>query len=40
MHFCIDNVYWAKDIIFLVVDQKEIGIQSWLDEYHGIKSKC
>ncbi|CAB3978390.1 Glycosylphosphatidylinositol anchor attachment 1 [Paramuricea clavata] len=33
------NTYWAKDIIFLVVDQNEIGIQSWLDEYHGIQSK-
>jgi hypothetical protein len=36
----LDNIYWAKDIIFLVVDQNEIGIQSWLDEYHGIQSKC
>lgn len=37
---CLDNIYWSKDIIFLVVDQNEIGIQSWLDEYHGMKSKC
>ena len=34
-----NNIYWAKDIIFLVVDKNEIGIQSWLDEYHGIQSK-
>ena len=36
----LDNVYWAKDVIFLVVDKGEIGIQSWLDEYHGVQSKC
>ncbi|XP_028391270.1 glycosylphosphatidylinositol anchor attachment 1 protein-like [Dendronephthya gigantea] len=33
------NIYWSKDIVFLVVDQNEIGVQSWLDEYHGIQSK-
>ncbi|XP_046851012.1 glycosylphosphatidylinositol anchor attachment 1 protein-like [Xenia sp. Carnegie-2017] len=34
-----NNIYWSKDIIFLIVDQGEIGVQSWLDEYHGVVSK-
>lgn len=28
------NSYWAKDIIFLVTDNEEIGIQAWLSAYH------
>ncbi|ESO06706.1 hypothetical protein HELRODRAFT_64118 [Helobdella robusta] len=33
------NSYWAKDIIFLVTDNKEIGIQAWLSSYHHIPNK-
>lgn len=33
-----NNVYWSKDIIFLMIDQKELGMQTWLNEYHGIKT--
>lgn len=30
----IDQVYWAKDIIFLVNDHDLIGMQAWLEGYH------
>ncbi|KAI8391330.1 Gaa1-like protein [Radiomyces spectabilis] len=30
------NVFWSKDIIFLVTDQGMTGTQAWLDAYHGI----
>lgn len=26
--------YWAKDIIFLVTDQEQLGMQAWLEAYH------
>lgn len=28
------HTYWAKDIIFLVTDNQEIGMQAWLSAYH------
>ncbi|XP_059622578.1 glycosylphosphatidylinositol anchor attachment 1 protein [Phlebotomus argentipes] len=27
--------YWAKDIIFLVTDQEQLGMQAWLNAYYG-----
>eukprot|EP00058_Branchiostoma_floridae_P027032 XP_002612523.1 hypothetical protein BRAFLDRAFT_120979 [Branchiostoma floridae] len=30
--------YWSKDIIFLLVDYDEIGMEAWLQEYHYTKS--
>uniref|UniRef100_A0A182TRU7 GPI-anchor transamidase component GPAA1 n=1 Tax=Anopheles melas TaxID=34690 RepID=A0A182TRU7_9DIPT len=27
--------YWAKDIIFLVTEQEQLGMQAWLEAYHG-----
>lgn len=27
--------YWAKDIIFVVSDQEQLGMQAWLEAYHG-----
>lgn len=30
--------FWAKDIIFLVTDQEQLGMQAWLDAYHGSDS--
>lgn len=27
--------YWAKDIIFVVTDQEQLGMQAWLEAYHG-----
>ncbi|KAJ2382487.1 Glycosyl phosphatidyl inositol protein transamidase complex subunit [Coemansia sp. RSA 2611] len=29
------QVYWAKDIIFLVTDGGEHGVETWLKSYHG-----
>lgn len=31
----IGNVYWSKDIIFLVTDKEMAGTQAWVDAYHG-----
>nr|XP_018917594.1 PREDICTED: glycosylphosphatidylinositol anchor attachment 1 protein [Bemisia tabaci]XP_018917595.1 PREDICTED: glycosylphosphatidylinositol anchor attachment 1 protein [Bemisia tabaci] len=28
--------YWAKDIIFLVTEHEQLGVQAWLEAYHGI----
>ncbi|KAK2187644.1 hypothetical protein NP493_159g04034 [Ridgeia piscesae] len=28
------HTYWAKDIIFLITEHEEIGIQAWLNAYH------
>lgn len=33
------QTYWSKDIIFLVSDHEQIGLQAWLDGYHDIKSE-
>lgn len=33
-----NNIYWSKDIIFLVTEHQELGMQIWLDGYHGIFS--
>ncbi|XP_022080896.1 glycosylphosphatidylinositol anchor attachment 1 protein-like isoform X1 [Acanthaster planci] len=32
------KTYWSKDVIFLVVDQEDMGIQAWLEAYQGIPS--
>lgn len=31
----IGKSYWAKDIIFLVTTEGEIGTQAWIDRYMG-----
>ncbi|XP_031784449.1 glycosylphosphatidylinositol anchor attachment 1 protein isoform X1 [Nasonia vitripennis] len=36
--FCRKQKYWAKDIIFLVTEHEQLGMQSWLDAYHGVTS--
>ncbi|KAI8319719.1 Gaa1-like protein [Martensiomyces pterosporus] len=33
--FAAEQVYWAKDIIFVVTDSGEQGIETWLRAYHG-----
>lgn len=33
-----EQKYWAKDIIFLVTEHEQLGMQAWLDAYHGITS--
>ncbi|CAH0551800.1 unnamed protein product [Brassicogethes aeneus] len=29
------NNYWAKDIIFLITEHEQLGVQAWLEAYHG-----
>ncbi|XP_076247523.1 glycosylphosphatidylinositol anchor attachment 1 [Calliopsis andreniformis] len=36
--FCRKQTYWAKDIIFLITEHEQLGIQAWLDAYHGVIS--
>ncbi|XP_043263869.1 glycosylphosphatidylinositol anchor attachment 1 protein [Colletes gigas] len=36
--FCRRQTYWAKDIIFLITEHEQLGIQAWLDAYHGVTS--
>ncbi|XP_067052585.1 glycosylphosphatidylinositol anchor attachment 1 protein-like isoform X1 [Acropora muricata] len=35
---CRKKSYWAKDIIFLVTDKDQLGMQAWLDAYHGLSN--
>lgn len=28
-------MYWAKDIIFLITEHEQLGMQAWLEAYHG-----
>lgn len=30
-----EQKYWAKDIIFLVTDQEQLGMEAWLRAYHN-----
>ncbi|MCL4131688.1 UNVERIFIED_CONTAM: hypothetical protein GTU68_055066 [Idotea baltica] len=36
--FFSEQVYWAKDIIFLVTEHEQLGAQAWLEAYH--RSSC
>ncbi|XP_039748047.1 glycosylphosphatidylinositol anchor attachment 1 protein [Pararge aegeria] len=29
--------YWAKDIIFLITEHEQLGMQAWLEAYHGLQ---
>jgi GPI-anchor transamidase subunit GAA1 len=33
--YCREQVYWARDIIFLFTEHAEIGLEAWLAAYHG-----
>ncbi|KAK3085911.1 hypothetical protein FSP39_010424 [Pinctada imbricata] len=33
------QTYWSKDIIFLITDHEQIGMQAWLDGYHEINAQ-
>ena len=33
-----EQKYWAKDIIFLITEHEQLGMQAWLDAYHGVTS--
>lgn len=28
--------YWAKDIIFLITEHEQVGVQAWLEAYYGV----
>jgi len=30
------QIYWAKDIIFLITEHEFLGMQAWLEAYHGV----
>ncbi|XP_030754522.1 glycosylphosphatidylinositol anchor attachment 1 protein [Sitophilus oryzae] len=34
--FAVRGKYWAKDIIFLVTDHEQLGVQAWLEAYYGV----
>lgn len=34
--FAVREKYWAKDVIFLVTDHEQLGVQAWLEAYHGV----
>ncbi|CAF4872885.1 unnamed protein product [Pieris macdunnoughi] len=36
--FARPKKYWAKDIIFLVTEHEQLGMQAWLEAYHGLQS--
>ena len=39
MYFVIlGQKYWAKDVIFLVTEHEQLGIQAWLEAYHKTTS--
>ncbi|XP_042219524.1 glycosylphosphatidylinositol anchor attachment 1 protein-like [Homarus americanus] len=37
-HFFSTQVYWAKDLIFLVTEHEQLGAQAWLQAYHRTQS--
>lgn len=32
--FFPEEKYWSKDIIFLITEHEQLGIQAWLEAYH------
>lgn len=34
--FITEEKYWAKDIIFLVTEHEQLGMQAWLEAYHSV----
>jgi len=34
--FFRNQIYWAKDVIFLITEHEFLGIQAWLEAYHGV----
>ena len=39
LHFVSAKPYLAKDIIFLMTEFDEVGVQAWLDGYHQVSSE-
>ncbi|XP_028176972.1 glycosylphosphatidylinositol anchor attachment 1 protein [Ostrinia furnacalis] len=38
--FARPQKYWAKDIIFLVTEHEQLGMQAWLEAYHGLNNNA
>ncbi|KAJ1730602.1 Glycosyl phosphatidyl inositol protein transamidase complex subunit [Coemansia biformis] len=38
--YASEQVHWAKDIIFVVTDAGEPGIEAWLRAYHGLPTQA
>ncbi len=38
--YVAEHTYWAKDIIFLLTEHEEIGMQAWLAAYHDSPTRC
>ncbi|KAJ2515429.1 Glycosyl phosphatidyl inositol protein transamidase complex subunit [Coemansia sp. RSA 2049] len=36
--FFSEQTYWAKDVVFVVTDSGERGIEAWLKAYHGVST--
>lgn len=34
--YLLEEKYWSKDIIFLVTEHEQLGIQAWLEAYHSV----
>ncbi|KAL0861754.1 hypothetical protein ABMA27_009230 [Loxostege sticticalis] len=34
--FARPQKYWAKDLIFLITEHEQLGMQAWLEAYHGL----
>jgi len=34
--FFRNQIYWAKDVIFLITEHEFLGVQAWLEAYHGV----
>lgn len=39
-YWLLGQTYWAKDIIFLVTEHEQIGMQAWLSAYHYASTQC
>ncbi|KPJ00765.1 Glycosylphosphatidylinositol anchor attachment 1 protein [Papilio xuthus] len=37
--FARPQKYWAKDIIFLITEYEQLGMQAWLEAYHGLDNE-
>ncbi|KAL3272393.1 hypothetical protein HHI36_013870 [Cryptolaemus montrouzieri] len=36
-NFAVKEKYWAKDIIFLITEHEQLGMQAWLEAYHDVQ---
>ena len=36
--FFVASSYWARDVIFLVTEHEQLGMEAWLEAYHYTSS--